>query len=166
MMKSDGVTVFRREFNRINEVLSSLLVQSSSNSVFLVDKTGQLVTCVGDTYKVDMQAFATLSAADFAANDQLALLLGEKGFNSLFHQGEKTSVYCAAVDERVILVVVFDDRTTLGLVRLKVNRLLEELRVVFNEIFHKLHVEEEIETSLDSDFAFDAESEIDSLFTD
>jgi len=166
MMESDNLSVFRRDFNKMNEMLSDLLAEANASSVFLIDRTGQLVTCVGDTRKVDIQAFASLSAADFAANDQLATLLGEKGFTSLFHQGAKTSIYCATIDERVILVVVFGERTTLGLVRLKVKRNLENLREVFKGIFHKIHTEEQIKTSLDTEFAFDAESEIDSLFTD
>ncbi len=80
---------------------------------------------VGERPKFDPTAFATLTAADFSANDQLAKLIGENDFNSLFHQGEKESMYLADVARRVILVVLFDNRTTLGLVRLKMRQTVQ-----------------------------------------
>ena len=47
-------------------------------------------------------------------------MLGEPEFGALFHQGERESMYLADVARRVILVVLFDNRTTLGLVKLRV----------------------------------------------
>ena len=85
--------------------------------------------------KFDPTTFATLTAADFSANDQLARLIGENDFNSLFHQGEKESMYLADVARRVILVVLFDNRTTLGLVRLKMKQTVEELTALFQQVF-------------------------------
>ena len=79
----------------------------------------------------DATAFATLTAADFSANDQLAKLIGETDFNTLFHQGETESMLLADVARRVILVVLFDNRTTLGLVRLKMRQTVEELTKLF-----------------------------------
>jgi hypothetical protein len=49
----------------------------------------------------------------------------------LFHQGERESLYLADIARRVILVVLFDNRTTLGLVRLRVKRRCEELTALF-----------------------------------
>ena len=90
----------------------------------------QLVATVGEQPNFDPTAFATLTAADFSANDQLARLIGESDFNTLFHQGEKESMYLADVARRVILVVLFDNRTTLGLVRLKMKLAVDESRAV------------------------------------
>ena len=47
-----------------------------------MDRTGQLVATVGEQPHFDPTAFATLTAADFSANDQLARLIGETDFNS------------------------------------------------------------------------------------
>jgi predicted regulator of Ras-like GTPase activity (Roadblock/LC7/MglB family) len=102
-----------------------------------VDRTGQLVATVGEKPTFDPTAFATLTAADFSANDQLAKLIGEKEFSSLFHQGERDSMYLADVASRVILVVLFDSRTTLGLVRLKVKAAVDELARLFRAVFER-----------------------------
>ena len=103
----------------IQAILSGFLAESNARTALIVDRTGQLVATVGESPEFDPTAFATLTAADFSANDQLAKLIGENDFNSLFHQGEQESMYLADIARRVILVVLFDNRTTLGLVRLK-----------------------------------------------
>jgi len=123
------------DFNAITQALQHFLLDSSARCALLVDRTGQLVATVGEQPKFDPTTFATLTAADFSANDQLAKLIGESDFNSLFHQGEKESMYLADVARRVILVVLFDNRTTLGLVRLKMKHTVEELTRLFETVF-------------------------------
>src|SRR5919108_1043647 len=125
------------DFNAITASLQSFLKECNARCALLVDRTGQLVATVGEQPKFDPTTFATLTAADFSANDQLAKLIGENDFNSLFHQGEKESMYLADVSRRVILVVLFDNRTTLGLVRLKMKHTVDELAKLFDEVFKR-----------------------------
>jgi len=123
------------DFSAITKSLQSFLRESNARCALLVDRTGQLVATVGEQPNFDPTTFATLTAADFSANDQLAKLIGENDFNSLFHQGEKESMYLADVARRVILVVLFDNRTTLGLVRLKTKETVTELTKLFDAVF-------------------------------
>src|SRR5690348_18243107 len=125
------------DFKQIQQHLQAFLRDSNARCALLVDRTGQLVATVGEQPKFDPTTFATLTAADFSANDQLAKLIGENDFNSLFHQGEKESMYLADVGRRVILVVLFDNRTTLGLVRLKMKATVDELSKLFEEVFKR-----------------------------
>ncbi len=123
------------DFGAITQSLQRFLHDANARCALLVDRTGQLVATVGEQPHFDPTTFATLTAADFSANDQLARLIGEKDFNSLFHQGEKESMYLADIARRVILVVLFDNRTTLGLVRLKLRQAVEELTTLFESVF-------------------------------
>ena len=123
------------DFGAITQSLQRFLYDSNARCALLVDRTGQLVATVGEQPTFDATAFATLTAADFSANDQLARLIGETDFNTLFHQGEKESMYLADVARRVILVVLFDNRTTLGLVRLKMKQAVEDLTKLFEQVF-------------------------------
>jgi predicted regulator of Ras-like GTPase activity (Roadblock/LC7/MglB family) len=123
------------DFGAITKALDRFLVDCNARCALLVDRTGQLVATVGERPTFDPTAFATLTAADFSANDQLAKLIGENDFNSLFHQGEKESMYLADIARRVILVVLFDNRTTLGLVRLKLRHTVGELTQLFESVF-------------------------------
>lgn len=123
------------DYNAITTLLQKFLYDSNARCALLVDRTGQLVATVGEQPTFDPTAFATLTAADFSANDQLARLIGETDFNSLFHQGEKESMYLADVARRVILCVLFDNRTTLGLVRLKMKGVVDDLTKLFEQVF-------------------------------
>ena len=123
------------DFGAITKALERFLADCNARCALLVDRTGQLVATVGQRPDFDPTAFATLTAADFSANDQLAKLVGENDFSSLFHQGEKESMYLADVARRVILVVLFDSRTTLGLVRIKMRQTVVELTQLFEIVF-------------------------------
>ena len=125
------------DFGAINQLLQRFLFDSNARCALLVDRSGQLVTTVGEKPNFDATAFATLTAADFSANDQLAKLIGETDFNTLFHQGERESMLLADVARRVILVVLFDTRTTLGLVRLKMRQTVEDLSKLFEAVFSR-----------------------------
>ena len=148
------------DFERITETLQRFLYDCNARCALLVDRTGQLVATVGEQPNFDPTAFATLTAADFSANDQLARLIGESDFNTLFHQGEKESMYLADVARRVILVVLFDNRTTLGLVRLKMKQAVDELARFFTEVFER---ERQTATARPNILA-GADDEIDRLF--
>src|SRR5580698_2497163 len=125
------------DYGAITQSLQRFLYESNARCALLVDRTGQLVTTVGEPPTFDPTAFATLTASDFSANDQLAKLIGENDFQSLFHQGEKESMYLADIARRVILVVLFDNRTTLGLVRLKMKQTVIELTQLFEQVFSR-----------------------------
>ena len=159
-------SVFAEDFWTMNAILQNLIQSSSSKSVMLIDKTGQMISSIGEPPGFDVTSFASLAAADFAATQQLAEMVGEMDFATLVHQGQNESMYLSMIANRVILVVLFDRKTSLGLVRLKARRSGEELLAVLNKIFDKLEYrnEEMSATTLGAEFTAEAESEIDSLF--
>jgi predicted regulator of Ras-like GTPase activity (Roadblock/LC7/MglB family) len=120
-------TLTHEDENALGQVLQRLVQESGARCALLVDRSGQLVTLAGERPRFDTTAFATLTAADFSANDQLARLLGESDFNTLYHQGEREAMLLADVARRAILVILFDNRTTLGLVRLRSRTAVAEL---------------------------------------
>src|SRR5574338_46630 len=146
---------------RITEILNGFLGDASAQTAIIVDRTGQLVATVGAPVQFDPTAFASLTAADFSANDQLARMLGEPEFGALFHQGERESMYLADVARRVILVVLFDNRTTLGLVKLRVKTAVGQLNQVFTDMFNR---DGTAAPGVESGFLGEAEDEIDKLF--
>lgn len=148
------------DFGAITTTLQRFLYDAKARCALLVDRSGQLVATVGEPPNFDATAFATLTAADFSANDQLARLIGENDFNVLFHQGERESMYLSDIARRVILVVLFDNRTTLGLVRLRMKPTVEELGQVFERIFTRAAAPETASQGL----LAGAEDEIDRLF--
>ena len=160
----DQINIFEKDFWSINDSLNRLLQGTHAKTILLIDREGQLITSTGDTRKMDTSSFATLSAADFAATSQLAALIGEKEFSTLFHQGEKENLYVSLVANRIILAVIFDNRTTLGLVRVKTRGTVAELEKAFHGLFSKVEKEAEPSKEIDDDFTRMAEEEIDRLF--
>jgi predicted regulator of Ras-like GTPase activity (Roadblock/LC7/MglB family) len=75
--------------------------------------------------------------------------------------GERESMYLADIARRVILVVLFDNRTTLGLVKLRVRTAVHELNQVFTDMFSRGGADA---PQVESGFLGDAEDEIDKLF--
>jgi predicted regulator of Ras-like GTPase activity (Roadblock/LC7/MglB family) len=148
---------------QLRQILDAFLRDSSARTALIVDRTGQLVATVGQAPSFDSTAFASLTAADFSANDQLARLLGEPEFGVLFHQGERESMYLADVARRVILVVLFDNRTTLGLVKLRVKHTVAELNRLFTTMFER-DAAGGRRPNVESGFVGEAEDEIDKLF--
>lgn len=147
--------------SRIQLVLDQLLREAGARTALIVDRTGQMLATRGEEPNFDPVAFASLTAADFSANDQLARMLGETEFGALFHQGDRESLYLADVARRVILVVLFDNRTTLGLVKLRVRGVVESLSELFTEMFER---RDRPAPRVEAGFVGDAEDEIDKLF--
>jgi predicted regulator of Ras-like GTPase activity (Roadblock/LC7/MglB family) len=160
----EGINIFEEDFYAITDALNRLLQGTNARTVLLIDKAGQLITSAGDTAKIDVSSFATLSAADFAATSQLASLIGEKEFSTLFHQGERENLYVCLIANRVILAVIFDQRTTLGLIRVKAKNTATELEKIFTDIFNKLTKGTDSPKPIDIDFTKAAEEELDKLF--
>ena len=154
-----------QDFKTIDRLLQGFLQEAQARCVLLVDRTGQLITVAGESPRFDPTSFASLAAADFSANDQLASMIGEDEFSSLFHQGVKESMYLADVAKRVILVVLFDSRATLGMIRIRVKGVVKELSLVFEEMFARQAAEPQ-RARLEGGFASEADDEIDRLFGD
>jgi len=150
------------DFKSIQERLVAFLREANARSALLVDRNGQLVAAAGETLDFDPTAFASLTAADFSANDQLAKMIGEDDFASLVHQGERESMFLADVAKRVILVVLFDKRTTLGMVKLRARGAVQHLTQIFEEMFGRM--EEEGTLDVAPGLLEGAEDEIDKLF--
>lgn len=137
-MQKSSLVMFEEEFKQIVRVLDRLLRDSNARVVFLVDKDGQLIASSGDTRDIDTTSLASLTAGNIAATGGLARLLGEKEFSILFHEGEKDNIHISLIGDRVILVVIFDQRSSLGLVRLRVKRASDDLNGIFEKLLNRI----------------------------
>ncbi len=166
-MVSPDLVMYEEEYQQIKEILARLQGDSNSKICFLVDKNGQQIAAHGDMKGVDATSLASLTAGNVAATDGLAKLIGEKEFSILFHEGEKDNIHISIVAQRVILVVIFDERSSLGLVRLRVKKASTELNDVFARIMAKVEREKQSTgTAFESPFAEITDDDIDNLFAD
>src|SRR5213594_4148133 len=136
-MPGTDLVLHEEEFARIREVISRLRTECNAKLIFLVDKNGQQIAANGELNSIDTTALASLAAGNVAATDSLARLIGEKDFSALYHEGEKDNLHLSMVGGRVILVVIFDERSSLGLVRLRVKKHAVELGAALERMQQK-----------------------------
>ncbi len=148
------------EFRAFEAALRRLLADALAKVVFLIDKNGSLLASAGDTAEFDTTSIASLAAGNIAATGGLANLIGEKEFSILFHQGERDNMHLSVVADRLILIVIFDQRSSVGLVRLRVRRAMEEIARVLAEVDARMKKDEAQEGEIEEL----TEDEIESLF--
>jgi predicted regulator of Ras-like GTPase activity (Roadblock/LC7/MglB family) len=151
--------MYEAESKRIQEICDDLTREANAKVVTLVDKDGQLMASAGQTSQLDTTSLASLAAGNIAATGGIAKLINEKEFSQTFHEGERDNLYLSLIGQQGILVVIFDARTNLGLVRLRVRKKTIELK----EIMDRLSTQAASSTGF-SPFAEITDEDIDSLF--
>ncbi len=153
------MVMYDEEFRRITAVCDKLCRDANARVVFVIDKNGQLMASSGEAERLDSTSLASLVAGEIAATGGLAKLVGEKEFSTLFHEGARDNLHISLVASRVILVVIFDNRSSLGLVRLRVKKCAEQLEKIFEALL------ERSESTKQSPFAEITDEDIDNLFS-
>jgi predicted regulator of Ras-like GTPase activity (Roadblock/LC7/MglB family) len=155
-----GLALTQRFQDEARTVLEKLRSTSFARAVLLLEKDGGISMAVGDADELDLTPFSVLSAACVSAGQELANLVGEDEFRAMVHQGAGMSVYLETVDQESLLGVVFDKKTTLGLVKLRVNKAKAKLTKIV-ESAREQHVAAPV---VAGGFAEEAESQLDELF--
>ncbi len=132
-----NIIITKEVLKRINFCLDKVVNSSYAHSALLIDRSGQLIAQYGNTPDIDILSLSALTAANFGATAEIARLLGEEEFTLLFHKGKNENVYFTAIGEHAIMVTLFDDRTSLGLIRLRINQISEELADALKSIFQE-----------------------------
>jgi predicted regulator of Ras-like GTPase activity (Roadblock/LC7/MglB family) len=116
-LRSERLVFYAKDIERLDGELDGFLELSGARCALLIDREGHLVTRRGDAVQSSLESISALIAGSFAATREMARLLGEDEFTTLFHQGHRDSIQVSLVGDRALLAMVFDERTNLGLVR-------------------------------------------------
>ncbi len=133
-IKEKYLLYYKEDLDRIDRILEEYLRLSKAKCTLLIDKDGHLVTKQGQTGTYDTDTISALVAGSFAATKEMARLLGEDEFSVLFHQGAKDAIQLSLIGDRTLLATIFDDKTTVGMVRLYSNEASRKLAVIFGEL--------------------------------
>jgi predicted regulator of Ras-like GTPase activity (Roadblock/LC7/MglB family) len=156
-MADAPILLREQQYHQIKAVLARLRLDAAAKVVFLVDKDGQEIAVQGEVGNLDTTSLASLAAGNVAATGGMAQLIGEKEFPTLSHEGERESIHISVVG-RMLLIVVFDERSSLGLVKLRSKQVSHQLSAMISEITQP-------DEDLDSPFAGITDEDIDSLFS-
>lgn len=164
-MAVSDLVLLEADHTRFSSVLDRLRHEANAKVVFLIDKNGQQLAAVGDLSGLDPTSLASLTAGNVAATDGLARLLGEREFSILFHEGEHDNLHINVVAGKAILVVIFDERSSLGLVRLRVKKATVELGTILEDIVARSQAARASATGGFAPFAEITDDDIDALFS-
>jgi predicted regulator of Ras-like GTPase activity (Roadblock/LC7/MglB family) len=148
----------------VNRLLREFLKMSNAKCAMLVDREGHMVTRQGVTRDLDVDTISALVAGSFAATREMARVLGEDEFSVLFHQGKTDNIQLSLVGERTLLTVIFDESTTVGMVRLYAAETTKRLSELFEKHERELRSGERKAEDLQSGFATSAKDKLDDLF--
>src|SRR5438876_6386465 len=155
---ADSPILMREErYHQIKAVLARLRLDAAARVVVLVEKDGQQLAVHGELGDLDTTSLASLAAGNVAATGGMAQLIGEKEFPTLSHEGERESIHISVIG-RLLLIVVFDERSSLGLVKLRSKQVSQQLSALVDEI-SKAEFNDD-----DSPFGEITDEDIDSLF--
>jgi predicted regulator of Ras-like GTPase activity (Roadblock/LC7/MglB family) len=163
-LPTSDLILHEEDFVAIRDLIQRLRSEANARVVCLVDRNGQQIAAVGEVEHLDITALASLAAGNVAATDSLARLIGESDFSALFHEGEKDNLHLSVVGGKVILVVIFDVRSSLGLVRLRVKKYAGELAAALERMRQSSMKTRSGKMATTSPFAEITDEDIDSLF--
>lgn len=162
-LRQKRLVFYQDDLTKIDRMLKDFLDMSKSKCALLIDKDGHLVTRQGAGGAYDLDTISALVAGSFAATKEMARLLGQDEFSVLFHQGKKDNIQLSLVGERTLLAVIFDDKTTVGMVRLYATEISKKLSQVFTEILGR-KAGEGGQEKIDKKFGDAASGRLDEMF--
>lgn len=164
MEQLTNLVVSEGELANIARVLGRLALDTGASYTILLDKSGQLIASQGQQSQRDLTALGALMAGAFSSSRQVAEILGENDFRSILQQGVQENILSNLIGEQWLLVVVFDQQTHVGLVKVLARKSGEELERVLDRVRHG--ASEAQRQVVNVQFRSDAASAIDSLFQD
>jgi len=153
--------MFPEEQQQISTLCKRLQRDANAKAILLIGRDGQPIAEAGDVDELDVTSLSSLTAGNVAATGGISKILREKDFTSQFHECEKVHVHITLVGGRAILLVLFDERSSLGLVRLRVKKSSDEMARLFEQVAKKAAAK-----SQPSILTEITDSDIDNLFND
>ena len=118
----------------------------------------------GGTF-MDMEDYDQVELNQDLLDDALLYMAPNSTCTVLFHEGKQDHIHISIVAKRAILLVIFDDRSSLGLVRLRVKRASNEMESIFDQMSTKTTERPEVPAAT-SPFSEITDEDIDALFSE
>jgi len=128
---SSNIVLYEAEYVRLKSILAKTQRELGIDLILLINRDGHQIASEGPARDIDLTALSSLASANLAATNGLARLVGEPEFSILYHQGKHRNIHISDVARRYCLVLVFDEKVSLGLVRLRVKHTTAYLEEVF-----------------------------------
>lgn len=118
--------------DKASALINDNLINAGVSTAMLIDGAGNVLANCGDNSgDIDAISLAALAAASLGATSQIAKLIGEEDFSLLFHKGKKGNIHFGRVGNDLILLTIFTDDVSLGLIRCRVTEVTQPILDIF-----------------------------------
>lgn len=163
-LRENFLSFYTEDLNQIDKLLESFLKLSNAKAIFLIDKSGNMITNKGTLSSINLDQLSALVAGSFAATKEMARILGEAEFSVMFHQGKKDHIHISIVGDKAIAATVFDENTTTGMISLYSKELSGKLEKLFDIMNRRVKQKED--QKLHDEFGNSVKGKLDDLFGD
>lgn len=164
MEQLTNLIVSDRELAFISTMLNKLMNDTNATSAMLLDKSGQVIASQGTGVRRNATSLGALLAGAFSSSRQIAELLGEKDFRTIFQQGVRENIYTTMIEEQWLLVIVFDKLTHIGLVKVLSKKAADEMERILERV--RAETSQKKSSVINVQFRSSVEDTIDLLFRD
>jgi predicted regulator of Ras-like GTPase activity (Roadblock/LC7/MglB family) len=160
----ENFIIYNEEYILIKDVLQKLKLNTGAKVVFITDSEGHCIASSGEMDDVNLNSISSLIAGSVAAINSIAQMLKIDSFSAILNESSKESLHISLINDRTMLVVIFNNTSNLGLVRFRVRSALEQLTKVFQIIYKKLKSTDKMPGG--SPFEGVSDEDIDRIFGD
>jgi predicted regulator of Ras-like GTPase activity (Roadblock/LC7/MglB family) len=121
---------------KINDLLEKSLMDIGVHQAMIIDMGGNVILSLnkgGSMQEKDQYSLAALAAANFGAMSSMGELVGEEDFSLLFHKGQKENFCFSKIGNDFLLIIIFSNEISLGLLRLKIKDIIDSLIAVLEK---------------------------------
>ena len=144
---SHDVILHEKDYYRLNVLLTKLIDKSRIEVAALINKSGRLLTSQSESGEIDITSLGALVVGSFVSTTQIANLLGESEFSSMYHQGVKNHLRVVMIDHNTLLTAIFDNRTTVDKVKKHCEDMQEDLKKALANLYE--HIESNPDINID-----------------
>lgn len=158
-----SMIVGEEESLMIEKCIQRLMDETGATYSMLLDRAGQVLAWQGDAHQAEMMHLGALMAGTYASSREMARLLNEENFRVLVQEGMKEKIFTETVEDRWLLVVVFDHQAHLGLVKVLAKRAVQSLATILHLVIERNDARR---SEISSDMSKAATDTIDLIFSD
>jgi len=160
----ENFIIYNEEYILIKDVLQKLKANTTAKAVFITDSEGHCIASSGEMDDINLNSISSLIAGSVAAINSIAQMLKIESFAAILNESSQESLHISLINDRTMLVVIFNNTSNLGLVRFRVRSALEQLTKVFQVIYKKLKATDKMPGG--SPFEGVSDEDIDRIFGD
>ena len=160
----ENFIIYNEEYILIKDVLQKLKINTTAKAVFITDSEGHCIASSGEMDDINLNSISSLIAGSVAAINSIAQMLKIESFSAILNESTQESLHISLINDRTMLVVIFNNTSNLGLVRFRVRSALEQLTKVFQVIYKKLKATDKMPGG--SPFEGVSDEDIDRIFGD